>query len=195
MVKIRHTGADRGPELYETPPEATYALIEHERLPQRLWEPAAGRGAIVRVLRAAGHSVLSTDLHNHPGAEPWDVDQTGLNFLKPMKNLPEIDAIVTNPPFSKAQEFVDRSLQYAPMCCMLLRLVFLESERRHQWFKQVGLQRVHIFSQRLPMMHRDGWTGPRSTSTTAFAWFIFNRDCKRLPTINWIRWRPIAESV
>jgi hypothetical protein len=194
MVRIRHTAADRGPELYETPPEATHALLAHEMLPQRLWEPAAGRGAIVRVLRAAGHTVLSTDLHDHPGAEPWDVDQTGLHFLKPLKGIPEIGAIVTNPPFSLAQEFVDRSLQYAPMCCMLLRLVFLESESRHDWFKRVGLRRVHVFSNRLPFMHRDGWSGPRSTSTTAFAWFIFNRDWKGEATLNWIRWRPVADS-
>jgi len=28
----------------------------------------------------------------------------------------------------------------------------------------------------LPMMHRDGWTGPRAASAIAFAWFCWDRD-------------------
>ena len=34
------------------------ALLRVEQLPHRLWEPAAGRGNIVNVLRAAGHEVI-----------------------------------------------------------------------------------------------------------------------------------------
>ena len=54
--------AERGHDLYETPPEATRALLEVERLPHRVWEPACGPGAIVTVLRAAGHDVVASDL-------------------------------------------------------------------------------------------------------------------------------------
>jgi hypothetical protein len=32
------------------------------------------------------------------------------------------------------------------------------------------------FRARLPMIHRDGWTGPRASNPTAFAWFVFDRD-------------------
>jgi len=42
---------DRGNDLYETPECATLALLRVEQLPKRIWEPACGRGAIVRVLR------------------------------------------------------------------------------------------------------------------------------------------------
>ena len=44
----------RGDDLYETPAVAVDALLRVEQLPHWLWEPAAGRGAIVNVLRAAG---------------------------------------------------------------------------------------------------------------------------------------------
>src|SRR5262249_58394798 len=47
--------AERSDDLYETPTVAVEALLREERLPHRLWEPACGRGAIVRPLRAAGH--------------------------------------------------------------------------------------------------------------------------------------------
>ena len=58
----RHRLAERGDDLYETPPEATRALLQVERLPHRIWEPACGPGAIARVLRDAGHAVVATDL-------------------------------------------------------------------------------------------------------------------------------------
>jgi hypothetical protein len=61
-VRIRHQLADRGDDLYETPAVATRALCACEQLPHHIWEPAAGRGAIVDVLRGAGHEVVGTDL-------------------------------------------------------------------------------------------------------------------------------------
>jgi methylase of polypeptide subunit release factors len=188
---MRHSAKDRGVELYETPPEATLELTKREILPRRIWEPSAGRGAIVRVLRNLGHEVLSTDLHDHGSP---DVDVTGVDFLRPLKVVPEVDAIVMNPPFSMAQQFVQRSMEYAPVCYALLRLAFLESDARHGWFRQIGLSTVHIFSNRLPMMHRDGWEGNKAKSNTAFAWFIFERSWHQRPTIEWIRWEPLADS-
>ena len=35
--------------------------------------------------------------------------------------------------------------------------------------------RVHVFRNRLPMMHRHGWDGPRASSSTAYAWFVFDK--------------------
>jgi hypothetical protein len=58
---------------------------------------------------------------------------------------------------------------------MLLRLTFYESERRKDVLEDAGLIRVHVFRNRLPMMHRDGWTGNRVSNPTAFAWFVWER--------------------
>ena len=35
-----------------------------------------------------------------------------------------------------------------------------------------GVSRVYVASRRLPMMHRDGWDGPRANSAMSFAWFV-----------------------
>ena len=59
---IRHPDSARGNDLYETPEGATFALLRAEPLPRTIWEAACGRGAIVRVLRNAGHRVIATDL-------------------------------------------------------------------------------------------------------------------------------------
>jgi len=58
---------------------------------------------------------------------------------------------------------------------MLLRLAFLESERRSSILENCGLARVHVFRKRLPMMHRHGWQGPRASSSIPFAWFVWDR--------------------
>ncbi len=52
-----HSIIERGHDLYETPACAVEALLRAERLPHWVWEPAAGRGAIVNFLVDRGHAV------------------------------------------------------------------------------------------------------------------------------------------
>lgn len=87
---------------------------------------------------------------------------------------------MTNPPYKDAGAFVRRALELAPRVVMLLRLAFLESERRSDVLDGGRLRRVHCFAKRLPMMHRAGWTGPKAVSAIAFAWFVW--DEKKGPT-------------
>lgn len=163
--------ADRRNDLYETPPEAVRALLQVEPLPEAIWEPACGPGAIVRELRAAGKRVHATDLVDY-GLED---SESGVDFLME-RQAPGfyIGSIVTNPPFKLANEFVAHALMLCPKVVMLLRLAFLESERRSPILDGGRLARVHVFRNRLPMMHRHGWVGNKATNTTAFAWFVWD---------------------
>jgi hypothetical protein len=169
-IRIRHQFADRGDDLYETPACATRALCDCEQLPRRIWEPAAGRGAIVDVLRGTGHEVVATDLVDYG----VDGHAAGVNFLTERSAPAGIEVIVTNPPFKIADAFVRHALDLVPHVYLLLRIQFLASKRRHDIISH-RLRAVHVFGNRLPMMHRDGWTGPRTTSTTDYAWFCWDR--------------------
>jgi hypothetical protein len=166
----QHRHADRGRDLYETPSIAIEALQRAEQLPHVIWEPAAGRGAIVRVLRNAGHSVIASDInsYDHP-----------LNFVCDFLTMTQApagaQAIVTNPPYRLAGQFVAQALRLCPLVAMLCRLAFLESVRRAAILDAGMLARVHVFRRRLPMMHRDGWSGPRAASAIPFAWFVWDR--------------------
>jgi len=161
---------DRGLDLYETPPCAVHALMGVEQLPHKIWEPAAGRGAIVNVLREAGHAVVASDIAQ------YDFDLHFVSdFLAQTKMPAGCECILTNPPFAIVGEFIERALDLAPRVIMLARLALLESTKRTEILEHRGLARVHVFRNRLPMMHRDGWAGPRSTSATAFAWFVWDR--------------------
>lgn len=168
--------ADRGNDLYETPAVAVQALLSAEALPRHIWEPACGPGAIVRVLRDAGHVVTATDLVDYGSP---DQDAHGRDFLMERFAPDGVEAIVTNPPFKLAGEFVAHALSAVPIVAMLLRLAFLESERRTPILDSGHLARVHVFRNRLPMMHRAGQgiaaAEKQNSSALAFAWFIWDR--------------------
>jgi hypothetical protein len=181
---IRHPNFARGNDLYETPGVATLALLAVEPLPPRILEPACGRGAISKVLRSAGHTVFENDIVDY--GQGQDSVQDFLNFKPAWVN--EIDAVVTNPPYRLAQQFVRHALTLCPRVFMLLRLTFLESERRRDVLEDSGLIRVHVFRNRLPMMHRDDWAGNRASNSVAFAWFVWERGYTGKPEIDRISW-------
>ena len=174
---IRHPDSVRGYDLYETPEVATLALLAVEPLPLRILEPACGRGAISKVLRSAGHTVFENDIVDY--GQGQDSVQDFLNFKPAWAN--EIDAVVTNPPNLLAQHFVRHALTLCPRVFMLLRLTFLESERRRDVLDEV-------FRDRLRMMDRDGWAGNRVSNPTAFAWFVWERGYTGKPEIDRISW-------
>jgi hypothetical protein len=167
---------ERALDLYETPPVAVEALLRAERLPRVVWDPACGPGAIVRVLRGHRIAVVATDLVDYGCPQ----GAGGFDFLKIRRAPPDCRCIVTNPPYKDATAFVRRALELVPRVVMLLRLAFLESERRSDVLDGGRLRRVHVFAKRLPFMHRAGWTGPKAVSAIAFAWFVW--DEKKGPT-------------
>lgn len=144
------------------------------------------------MLRAEGHSVLATDIHDYASRHQ---DLAGMDFLQIYEPpYAGIEAIVMNPPFYADMECVDRALDLAPKVYALLRLTWLESESRYAFFRQGWLRRVLVFSNRLPMMHRDGWTGPIATSSIAMAWFCFDRESRGETVVDWIRWKELTRA-
>jgi len=178
----RRALSERGVDLYETPAVAVEALLRVEEIPHCIWEPAAGPGSIVRVLRDHGHAVIASDI----------IDYGNLHFARDFLTeigMPAgVEAIVTNPPYRIAEEFGEHALQLCPLVIMLLRLAFLESERRCSILENRGLSRVHVFRRRLPMMHRAGWEGRKANSGMAFGWFVWDRQHLGLATIQRISW-------
>lgn len=183
---------DRGNDLYESPPEAVRALLRAEKLPEVIWEPACGPGSIARVLRAAGHQVYATDLVNYGSA---DQDEAGWDFLMEQQLPIGVQAIVTNPPFKNAGEFVAHALNLCPRVVMLLRLAFIESQKRSTILDGGHLARVHVFRNRLPMMHRAGQgiaqAEKQSSSALAFAWFVWDRNHQGPTELNRISWEAV----
>jgi hypothetical protein len=171
-------GADRAPlkdrknDLYETPPEATLTLLRAEPLPPLIWEPCAGRGAIARILRAAGRTVVTHDLVAYEGADPGI--ESGIDFLMERQAPIGCACVVTNPPFKLADAFIRHGLALGCDVIVLLRLMAIEGANRTD-LMDTFCRRVHAGIERLPQMHREGWEGPKQSNSGApFAWFVFS---------------------
>jgi hypothetical protein len=180
-----HSFVDRGPDFYATPPEAVRALLQVERLPPRVWDPASGRGGIAETLRAAGHEVHASDLRDRGCPN----SRTGIDFLSEHCAPASVTCVVCNPPYKLAEQFVAHAIKLCPRVVMLLRLAFLESERRSPLLDHGLLARVCVFRNRLPMMHRHDWQGPRASSAIAFSWFTFDRNHQGPTILDRISWR------
>jgi hypothetical protein len=92
-------------DFYSTPADVTQALCDAIKriLPKGslVWEPACGVGAMSWVLERNGYEVVSTDLRRTGyGVGGCDFLQgDGIPFSR-------IDAVISNPPFSLAEEFI-----------------------------------------------------------------------------------------
>lgn len=98
-----------------------------------------------------------------------------VDFLDPevMKNesTNNFDIIATNPPFSKAEEFIWRSLELLDhwgVMIFLLKLPFLASQKRRKLFSDRPPQEVWVF-QRRPSFSYDGHTD--MTEYGFYVWF------------------------
>lgn len=173
-------------DLYETPACATRALIPFLDKGDVIWEPACGPGAIVRELREAGFRVMATDLVDYGLAGAG----SGRDFLMERDGL-GIDAIVTNPPFKMADDFTRHALTLVPTVWIFQRLSWLEGAKRADLIDH-HLDGILLGIERLPMMHREGYQGPKlGASAMPFAWFRFEarRELGRATRFKRISWR------
>ena len=187
-IQSSHTREERGLDPYFTCPEAVHALLclEAEQLPRVIWEPAAGDGAIVRPLRDAGRTVIASDVADYGLAGCMIADY--LTADPP----PEIEEIVTNPPFRQAADFVRKAITEVPYIALLLRTNFLEGADRLALFEHHPPARIRVSSRRLPMMHRRGWDGPRASSNTAHAWFVWDARAEQKQVLSQFDWKSLA---
>jgi hypothetical protein len=151
-------------------------------VPHFIWDPCCGIGNITTELRAAGHEVVATDIADY-GIPITAPGYYGVNFLFEQQAPARCEAIVCNPPYKLAPQFVRHALTLVPFTAMLLRLAFLESVSRTDILEHNGLSTVLVFRKRLPMMHRHNWTGNRASNSIAFAWFVWRRGWHGDPRI------------
>jgi hypothetical protein len=109
----------------KTPSWVTLALVSH--LPEIngvIWEPASGRGKMVAALRQAGFDVMGSGITE------------GVDFLRHAPPQTGIRAIITNPPYALAREFIEHALHLGVVrvVAMLLRTDFGHAATRAHLF-------------------------------------------------------------
>jgi hypothetical protein len=165
-------------DFYPTPPEATIALIRFLESVEpifkpnsfgTIWEPAYGDGAMAKVFDKFGYPVFGTDLNMGP-----DYD-----FLK-MK-CPEIfSAIITNPPFSLADEFIRHAVSICDTVSILHKGQFWHAKKRLDIYKKTPPSYVLPLTWRVDFLN--GAKGGRPTMEVAWSvWLPGHKPCQYIP--------------
>jgi hypothetical protein len=167
-----------GPDFFSTPRWATYALIDNEKFSGEIWECACGDGTMSKVLEETGCAVLSSDLYDRGYGE------VGLDFLTSTRRA---DNIVTNPPYNCAEGFVASGAKHARRkFALLLRLAFLEGANRARTiFSECPPSRVWVFSERITFYPAGAKV--KGTGTTAYAWFVWDKDAPGRTELKWLK--------
>lgn len=173
-------GADREQhDFYATEPKAVELLLDEEQFQQDILEPCCGLNPIVEVLKSRGYQVITSDLIDRGvGAE--------------VKDFFDYESwhgdIVTNPPYSHAVDFVEHSLKITEVgskVAMFLKIQFLESKKRREFFKQYPPKYIYVASSRLKCA-KNGEFEKYGSSVACYAWFVWENGYRGEPSVRWI---------
>lgn len=156
---------DNHTDYYPTPEWCYNNLDIDYSLFNTALEPCAGDGRIFEFLLDKG---LDTDF--------CEITE-GIDFFEYSK---KVDLILTNPPFSLAQEFIEHSLSIADTVIMLLRINFLGSQKRLDFWRKYPPTALHILSK------RPSFTG-KGTDATDYAWFVWDKSNKLEKGLFWLK--------
>lgn len=127
-------------------------------------EPCRGDGRIYNWLSNKGLTTSYTEITE------------GLDFFAWQD---KVDLIITNPPFSLAKEFIDHSLKNSKCVIMLLRLNFLASIKRYEWWNSIPPTALYVLSK------RPSFTGS-GTDATDYAWFVWDSTNSITPGVHFV---------
>jgi hypothetical protein len=168
-VSQRDSGYERKErDLYETPEWVTKALLPY--VPGRIkdvWEPACASGKMTRALNTIIPTVYGTDI------------DLGIDFLE--QSSSPYDAIITNPPYVLAREFIDHALTLTKRrwgyVAMLLRTDYDHASTRTHLFGWP-------FSRKVVLTKRIKWfEDSKGQPSFNHAWFIWDWKHSGPPTL------------
>ncbi len=155
---------------YATPPWPVEQLLAAERFPQPVYEPAPGEGYMVATLKACGMRVIAF---------------FGEDFFAMSRTAP---AIITNPPFDQADEFVRHALKLTEpelgKVAMLLPVNFDTAKGRKDIFADHP-----AFARKLILTRRIRWANIEQKSagpSMNHAWYVWCWRFQGSPTIGWL---------
>lgn len=175
-----HTNEERQEhDFYATDPIAAEWLMQLEELNHNIWECACGQLHLAMPFIKAGYNVKCTDLIDRGFGE---LGQGGVDFLACEDKFD--GDIVTNPPYSKASEFIEHSLSLVndgSKVCMFLKVQFLEGKQRRKLFEKYPPKHVWVSSSRI----KCGKNGNFAESMVAYAWYVWEKGYKGDTILKW----------
>lgn len=161
-------------DTYITPAWCVHSILSELSLLETgtFLEPCAADGSLIRACRPFVPEAQWKACEIRE--ECWDdlsleVGEANLyrgNFLD--AEVGRVDVVITNPPYSLAMEFVEKCIRISNLTVMLLRLNFLGSMKRNDFFRSHAPD-VYVLSKRPSFILN-------KTDSTEYAWFVFHHE-------------------
>lgn len=176
-------------DYYATPHIATEMLLNEVKFYGDFLEPCVGGGHIADVIKEyyPKECVYGSDLVDRGYKDTLVADFIKHDFLEQ-----KFDNIITNPPYSLAQEFLEKGMEVVNdngKIAMFLKIQFLEGAKRREMFSKYPPKYIYVFSKR-----QNPWRngspvdekGKPWSSTMCFAWFVWEKGFEGEPIVRWL---------
>lgn len=188
-------------DFFETPYSMTEQLLENEKFDydKDVLEPACGNGAII--------NVLSNNFKDIGYIDKYIKRKSVINQDFIVDEMPKYNYIITNPPFSLWDEFIQKAKHIATeKFAFLGRLEFLTGIKRFNENMyddpKYPLTKIYLFTRKVNLSYTEDYPKLRKDSKYPagmyhYAWFIFEKNdissfnsvgfyIGRYPQIKWV---------
>lgn len=169
-------------DFYPTPAWVTECLLANVTLRGPIWEPCCGDGAIAKVLTAAGHEVVATDLVDR------GFGSAGADFFATSRMPGGCRTLVTNPPYGdggirgragKAAAnmlgFVEHAIRLTQetqgQLALLVRFQWIAGKRVASLLTEAKMSSAIVLTRRIRWFDNDG---DYKTGQHHHAWIFFD---------------------
>ena len=168
-------------DFYATPLSVVHNFLDNHTLKDgNILEPTAGNGNIVAAIRErekeSKHHITSVEIRKEEYNNLCKYsDKVVIGDFLTWQPTDTYKTIISNPPYSIALEIINKCFEIIDKdteIIMLLRLAFLESKKRYEFWQKHPINKLYVLSQ------RPSFTG-KGTDATAYAWFIWNQSSKQ----------------
>ena len=178
-------------DYYATNPKAVEMLLmKYPFHAATILEPCVGGGHIANAINNFfTNKRVITGLDLVDRGYPNTIVQNFLTWETDRK----FEGIITNPPFSLAQEFIKKGMELLTddgQMAMFLKIQFLEGAKRKEFFEKYPPKYIYVFRNRMATWNNgnevDPNTGKRWATTMCHAWFIWEKGSSTEPIIRWL---------
>jgi hypothetical protein len=150
-------------DSWQTPPYALGPLLPYLKKEWLIWECSSGKGNLVKSLKDEGYLVYASDIRNRRDflKEPKGKLAEEMDFVIAAYNV-----IITNPPYSLKQQFLERAYALGKPFAFLLPLFTFEGPNRQALFEKHGLELI-LLDKRITFEPPPG----QNPMSIAAAWF------------------------
>lgn len=166
-------------DFYATDPKALEIFLPEIEL-NNVWECACGQGHLAKVLKLNNILGRASDLIDRGYGE------TGIDFLKEENKW--YGDILTNPPYNKAKEFCEKSLSLideGSKVIMLMRIQFLEGQKRKNFLIKYPPKYVYVSSSRLLLAKNADFVKYNTPSANCYAWYVWEKGYSGDSILKW----------